>query len=174
MKVTLKVSRKCHLVSLIPNASGIYGLGIKGGADAQPPSHIIISRIGENSPAAMHRDQLKLGYEITHINNQSVRDMQHEHVLNMIRASKVSLELVIHPRRCRSEAQANDALASLHINFSPEATTTDAAYSLMPVTDPATPIDFQSAEFFAETVSETPVHYTTKYTPFPKTPFYFI
>ena len=96
--VHLRITRKCRRVTLKAE-SGIFGLGIKGGADAG--GRIVISRVAENSPAARH-PRLQLGFEITHVNNVNVHDMTHAQVLAMIRSSKDELDLIVHPRRSLS------------------------------------------------------------------------
>jgi guanylate kinase len=99
--VKLKIIRKCRRVRLVP-VSGVYGLGIKGGADAGSP--VVISRISEGTPAALH-PRLELGHEITHVNGQPVRDLSHSQVLALIKASADALELIVHPRRGRASTR---------------------------------------------------------------------
>lgn len=97
-QVRLKVTRKCRRVKLRAE-NGVFGLGIKGGADSGSP--VVISRVADDSPAAQH-PRLQLGFEITHVNNTPVRDLTHAQVLDMIRNCKEELDLVVHPRRSRS------------------------------------------------------------------------
>jgi hypothetical protein len=103
--VKLKVTRRCRRIRLVAD-NGVFGLGIKGGADAGAP--VVISRIADNSPAARH-PRLELGYEITHVNDVAVRDLTHEQVLDLIRSSHEELTLIVHPRRSRSFRHASSS-----------------------------------------------------------------
>ena len=73
------------IVRIRPDAKGVYGFNVCGGADHKKP--VIVSRIGDDMPASTCCPRLHLGDQILRINNQDISDYTQDQVSSTLRAT---------------------------------------------------------------------------------------
>ena len=88
--VQLKVLRQCTRVMLTP-IDGRFGLGFTGGRDTGTP--VVVSAVQPGSAA--ETSGLLIGQEMTFINGQALKKLDHDSVMNLIKGAQGPLEILI-------------------------------------------------------------------------------
>nr|XP_037285556.1 tyrosine-protein phosphatase non-receptor type 4-like isoform X2 [Rhipicephalus microplus] len=80
-------------VCMRPDAEGLFGFNVKGGADQNLP--ILVSRVVPHTPADTCTPRLREGDQLLLINGRDVAGLSHDQVVKLIRAPKDNGELVL-------------------------------------------------------------------------------
>jgi tyrosine-protein phosphatase non-receptor type 4 len=88
--VQLKVVRQCTRVMLTP-IDGRFGLGFTGGRDTGTP--VVVSAVAPGSAA--EASGLRIGQEMTFINGQALKRLDHDSVMELIKGAQGPLEILI-------------------------------------------------------------------------------
>ncbi|XP_054285925.1 tyrosine-protein phosphatase non-receptor type 4 [Macrosteles quadrilineatus] len=75
-------------IRMRPDEQGRFGFNVKGGSDLNMP--ILVSRVAPNTPADTCYPKLSEGDQVLLINGVDVGHMQHDQVVNLIRAARDS------------------------------------------------------------------------------------
>ncbi|CAK8696658.1 tyrosine-protein phosphatase non-receptor type 4-like [Clavelina lepadiformis] len=92
-------------IKLNPDSNGRYGFNVKGGADYN--NGITISKVVEDSPAALCSPRLNIGDHVLQVNGKDLRQFSHDQVIRFIKKTcedqTEELELLVLPNCIRIE-----------------------------------------------------------------------
>ena len=74
------------LVRIRPDSDGRYGFNVKGGADQNIP--VTVSKVADNSPAALCSPPLRVGDHIVQINGRDISGHSHDQVVRFIKSTR--------------------------------------------------------------------------------------